>query len=368
MQAGLRADTDNDRTLILDNRLWYGLSHPKDAEAIRAGSRSTSPYGGTAVTDLIGDIGGTNARFALVDNGAVYETENLRDADFDTFEDAIQSYLKMVGSPRINTAAFAFAGPITGDHAQLTNRPQWSFSTEALRKAIGFERLTIVNDFYANALSLPALQSSDLFQVGGGKAAPFHNKLVLGPGSGLGVAIVAWDGTNWLPLPGEGGHAQLPMGDNPREDAIFARIRDRFGFVSIEHVLSGSGLKNLYTAIHEVDGLNSDIPEQHTISGAAVAGTDAVAEEAVQLFLSILGGVAGNLALTCMAKGGVYIAGGIVPTMTKYAANSRLRDCFVGESKMKHLLEPIPSYIIINEHPAFVGLLRLLPQRLQAAN
>ncbi len=318
------------------------------------------------VTDLIGDIGGTNARFALVDNGVVYETENLRDCDYNTFQDAIQAYLKLVGRPRISTAAFAFAGPITSDHAQLTNRPQWSFSIDELRRSLGFERLTVVNDFYANALSLPALQAADVFQVGAGDPLPFHNKLVLGPGSGLGVAIVAWDGTNWLPLPGEGGHAKLPMGDTPREDAIFARIRDRFGFVSIEHVLSGSGLKNLYAAIHELDGLTSDIPEQHTISGAGVEGSDKVAVESVSLFLSILGGVAGNLALSCMAKGGVYIAGGIVPTMTRFAATSRLRDCFVGSSKMKNLLEPIATYIITNEHPAFVGLLRLLPQKLQA--
>ncbi len=319
------------------------------------------------MTDLIGDIGGTNARFALVDNGAVYEVESLRDSDYATFQAAIEAYLKMVGGPRISNAAFAFAGPITGDRAQLTNRTEWSFSTEQLRRALGFERLTVVNDFYANALSLPALESDDLFQVGTGEPLPFHNKLVLGPGSGLGVAIVAWDGSNWLPLPGEGGHAKLPMGDNPREDAIYASIRKRFGYVSIEHVLSGSGLKNLYTAIAEVDGIEGEIPEQHAITDAAIAGTHPACVETLSLFLSILGVVAGNLAVTSMAKGGVYIAGGIVPAITQFADKSRLRVCFTGESKMKGLLEPIPTYIITNEHPAFVGLLRLLPQKTSAS-
>ncbi len=313
------------------------------------------------MTDLIGDIGGTNARFALVDNGAVYEVESLRDADYETFQAAIEAYLKMVGGPRIGNAAFAFAGPITGDHAQLTNRPEWSFSTEAMRRSLGFERLTIVNDFYANALALPALGSDDVFQIGGADPLPFHNKLVLGPGSGLGVAIVAWDGTNWLPLPGEGGHAKLPMGDNAREDAIYTAIRNRLGFVSIEHILSGSGLKNLYTGIADVDGIGGPLPEQHAITDGALAGSDPVAVETLNLFLSILGGVAGNLALTSMAKGGVYIAGGIVPAITDFAAASPLRDHFIGQSKMKHLLEPIPTYIITNEHPAFLGLLRLLP-------
>ena len=312
------------------------------------------------MTDLIGDIGGTNARFALVDNDTVYEVENLKGSDFATFQDAIQSYLKLLGSPRIHTAAFAFAGPITGDQAVLTNRPQWSFSTEALRKALGFEKLTVVNDFYANALSLPALESNDLFQVGTGTPAPFSNKLVLGPGSGLGVAIVAWDGANWLALPGEGGHARLMMGSSPREDAIFAALRTRYGHVTIEHTLSGAGLANLYAAIQSVDGSTAAAPEQHLISSMGLAGSDPVAVEALDLFLELLGVAAGNLALTTMAKGGVYIAGGIVPTMTAYAGQSRLRTAFVGDSKMKALLDAIPTYIITNEHPAFIGLLRLL--------
>ena len=227
---------------------------------------------------------------------------------------------------------------------------------------MNFERLTIVNDFYANALSLPALESDDVFQIGGGEPLPFHNKLVLGPGSGLGVAIVAWDGSNWLPLPGEGGHAKLPMGDNPREDAIFTAIRKQLGgFVSIEHILSGSGLKNLYTGIAAVEGKTGDAPEQHAITDTALNGSDPIAAETLNLFLSILGGVAGNLALTTMAKGGVYIAGGIVPAITEFAAASPLRHHFIGQSKMRGLLEPIPTYIITNEHPAFVGLLRLLP-------
>jgi glucokinase len=319
------------------------------------------------VTDLIGDIGGTNARFALVDNNSVYEVENLKGSDHATFEDAIQAYLKLVGDPRIRTAAFAFAGPITGDRAQLTNRPQWNFSTEELRRAVGFERLTIVNDFYANALALPALDSEDLFQVGEGEALPFHNKLVLGPGSGLGVAIVAWDGTNWLPLPGEGGHAKLTMGDNPRQDAIFVYLRERYGYVTIEHVLSGSGLTRLYDAIQHVDGLTADVPEQHLITTTLLTGGDRIANETVSLFLSILGSAAGNLALSTMAKGGVYIAGGIVPNLTAFAAQSSLRECFLGGSKMRYLLEPIPTYIITNEHPAFVGLRRLLPQKLAPA-
>ena len=214
---------------------------------------------------------------------------------------------------------------------------------------------------------MPALDSEDLFQIGAGEALPLQNKLVLGPGSGLGVAIVAWDGTNWLPLPGEGGHARLSMGENARQDAIFLKLRDRLGYVSIEHVLSGSGLARIYDAIQQVDGHNAEVPEQHLITTTLLASGDKIAEETISLFLSILGTTAGGLALTAMAKGGVYIAGGIVPAMTDYAAKSQLRECFLGGSKMRFLLEPIPTYIIINEHPAFVGLKRLLPQKLAPA-
>ncbi len=315
------------------------------------------------MTDLIGDIGGTNARFALVENGSVYESENLMGADYPSFQAAIEAYLKMLGKPRIRTASFAFAGPVTGDQVKLTNRPDWAFSTEALRQAMKFDRLFVVNDFYANALSLPALLPSDLLQIGSGQPVPNRTKVVLGPGSGLGVAIVAWDGTDWLPLPGEGGHARLPMGANAREDAVFNHLRERFGTVTIEHVLSGSGLAALYEALCYVDGKTVIVPEQHHITTAALDGSDPIAAETVSLFLSILGTAAGNLALTTMATGGVYIAGGIVPACVSLVGKSPFRDSFLGASKMRPLLEPIPTYVITNEHPAFVGLVRLLAQQ-----
>jgi glucokinase len=315
------------------------------------------------VTDLIGDIGGTNARFALVENGSVYESENLMGADYPSFQAAIEAYLKMLGNPRIRTAAFAFAGPVTGDQVKLTNRPDWAFSTESLRQACKFGRLFVVNDFYANALSLPALLPSDLLQIGSGQPLPNHTKVVLGPGSGLGVAIVAWDGADWLPLPGEGGHARLPMGANPREDALFIHLREKFGTVTIEHLLSGSGLAALYAALCQVDGNPQMVPEQHQITTAALQGSDAYAVETLSLFLSILGTAAGNLALTTMARGGVYIAGGIVPACVSLVDRSPFRESFLGASKMRPLLEPIPTYVITNEHPAFVGLVRLLSQQ-----
>ena len=316
------------------------------------------------MTDLIGDIGGTNARFALVENGSVYESENLLGADYPSFQAAIEAYLQMLGKPRIRTAAFAFAGPVTGDQVKLTNRPDWAFSSEQLRQNLRFDRLHIVNDFYANALSLPALLPSDLRQIGNGQPVANRTKVVLGPGSGLGVAVVAWDGTDWLPLPGEGGHARLPMGANAREDALFLHLRNRFGHVTIEHVLAGAGLAALYEAICHVDGQPEKIvPEQHDITRAAMADSDPVAVETVQLFLSILGTAAGNLALTTMATGGVYIAGGIVPACVKLVENSTFRESFLGVSKMRPLLEPIPTYVIINEHPAFVGLVRLLAEQ-----
>ena len=315
------------------------------------------------MTDLIGDIGGTNARFALVENGSVYESENLLGADYPSFQAAIEAYLKMLGKPRIRTAAFAFAGPVTGDQVKLTNRPDWAFSTEALRQALRFDRLFVVNDFYANALSLPALLPSDLLQIGSGQPMPNHTKVVLGPGSGLGVAIVAWAGTDWLPLPGEGGHARLPMGATPREDAVFNHLRDRFGTVTIEHILSGSGLAALYEALCHVDGKTVTVPEQHLITHAALDGSDACAVETLHLFLSILGTAAGNLALTTMARGGVYIAGGIVPACVSLVDASPFRESFLGASKMRPLLEPIPTYVITNEHPAFVGLVSLLAEQ-----
>jgi glucokinase len=313
------------------------------------------------MTDLIGDIGGTNARFALVEAGEITASGALLDKDYSSFQAAIETFLAANGTPKIRAAAFAFAGPITGDTVKLTNLPTWNFSQTQLRQALGFERLSVVNDFYANALSLSALKPEHLYKVGGGTGALDKARIVIGPGSGLGIAIVAHDCGRWIPLPGEGGHATLSLGRTAREDAIYTMIRDRYqGVVSIERILSGPGLVNLYQAICEVDGIQSLLPDQRAITTLAIAGSDPVALETLTLFFSLLGAVAGNLALTAMARGGIYIAGGIVPALLPQIEASPFRACFAEKGRMQPLLEDIPTFVITHPHPAFVGLTQLL--------
>src|SRR5215468_1175954 len=233
-------------------------------------------------TCLVADIGGSNARFAIARHeagGMVLEHKvAMRGADHPDLVVAIEYYLRTTGAERPAAAAIAIAGPIVGDHAEVTNNAAWTFSIEATRQRLALDRLTALNDFTAIALSLPHLQPADLRQIGGGAAATGAAIGVVGPGTGLGLSGVLHTATGWAVIQGEGGHATFaPMSE--RESRIADLLRTRLGHVSWERALSGPGLVNLYTAIAQLDGRAAETLTPEAITDRGLAGSCPICRE-----------------------------------------------------------------------------------------
>jgi glucokinase len=315
---------------------------------------------------LLGDIGGTNARFALqaAPTAEPSQAATLACAQFPGLEDAIEHYLQKqvdAASSRPRWAAIGIANPVVGDQVRMTNH-HWSFSIEALRQRFGWERFAVINDFTALALSLPALAAADLHQVGGGSAVPGAAVGLIGPGTGLGVSGLLWptEGSHPVPINGEGGHVTLAPIDDA-ESAVLAVLRRRFGHVSAERAVSGPGLVNIYQALCEIGGAAALELDASGVSSRALAGTDPTCRQALDMFCSFLGNLAGNLAVTLGARGGVYIGGGIVPRLGSAFAASPFRSRFEAKGRFRAYLEPIPVFVIqASVSPALLGAARAL--------
>jgi len=314
---------------------------------------------------LAGDIGGTNARFALQASAgaAPSQVTTYRVEDFPGFGDAIKAYLAQVDGPKPRQGAIGIANPIVGDHVKMTNSA-WEFSIEAVRREIGFERFLVVNDFTALALSLPGLEAEHVRQVGEGVADPTAAVGLVGPGTGLGVSglLRVPGAAHWVPLGGEGGHVSLAAA-NVREDQVIAVLRDKFGHASAERALSGMGLVNLYEALCTIDGVAAKALDPAGVTTAATAGSDVRCVEAVEIFFAFLGSVAGNLALTLGSRGGMYIGGGIVPRLGDWIDRSAFRERFIAKGRFREYLDGIPTWLIHAEtSPALIGAARALDE------
>lgn len=306
---------------------------------------------------LIGDIGGTNVRFAVLKDGNVVDEKILQCMDYDGLAPAVRAYLDQTHHQgEIKNAAFAIAGPVIGDRFQMTNHP-WAFSISDVRKKMGFKELKLVNDFHALAMAIPHLDDKDVVQIGDGKIIDMAPKGIIGPGTGLGVASLFWDGEHYIPAPGEGGHVTMPARTQRQYD-IFEWLRaEKYSHISAERVCSGKGLVNVYTALRSLDG-REDLPdlEPAEISLAAREGNNPLAKEAWNLMTGFLGTVAGNLALTLGAHGGIYIAGGIMPKSADLMCHTNFRDQFQSKGRFEEYLRAIPTFMITHPFPAFVGL------------
>lgn len=311
---------------------------------------------------LLGDVGGTNARFAWQsapdaepDDVAVYPC-----AGYDTLLAAISHYLQSKGKPTPAACAIGIANPITGDRVKMTNH-HWSFSIAQLKIQLGVARLVVINDFTALALALPSLPAADLHQIGRGKAMQGSNIALLGAGTGLGVSgLVASHSGQQMPVTGEGGHVTLAAHDD-HEAAVVQHLRQRFGHVSAERVLSGPGLVNLYQTLCALAAHQAEPLDAATIIARARTGEDAQCATALDLFFNFLGSVAGDLALTLGACGGVYIGGGIVPRLITELERSSFRDRFESKGRFRDYLRDIPTKVITTSvSPAFRGAARAL--------
>jgi glucokinase len=311
-------------------------------------------------TLLVGDVGATNARFGLVSpEGEVLHTRTHAVADHAMIADAITAYLDERGAlPMPRRGAIAIASAITGDHVAMTNHP-WSFSISALKSRLGFDRLEVINDFTALALALPHLAPEHRPQVGGGAPAAGAALGVLGPGSGLGVSGLIPAGAGWIPLAGEGGHATMAAATD-RESALLDRMRRHFDHVSAERVLSGPGLVNIYNTLTVLNGVPSRGYTAAQITDPETGASDPLCAETTSLFCAMLGTMAGNLALTLGARGGIYIGGGIVPRLGQRFAQSSFRARFEAKGRFSPYLAEIPTYVVTHPLPAFLGCAAVL--------
>ena len=309
---------------------------------------------------LVGDIGATNARFALVGPGRKFaRIRVLAACDYDGIAEAIDAYLAAEADGRPDQAILAVASPVIDDHVSFTNSP-WTFSILELRRRLGI-RLQVINDLTATALAVPHLQELERLQIGSGQPVPEAPIGIIGPGTGLGVGALVRGSQGWITLPSEGGHVTMAPGD-ARESAVLDLMRRRFDHVSAERVLSGPGLVNLYNAVCETEGVPSASYTAAQITDAGASGRDPRCQETLAMFCAMLGTIAGNLALTFGARGGVYISGGIVPRLGAAFAQSAFRERFEQKGRMRAYLAPIPTYVITHAVPAFLGAATLLDE------
>lgn len=304
---------------------------------------------------LLADIGGTTARFALLAGGTVGRIAHMAVSDYCSFREALGVYLgHMPEAGTIRAAILAASGAVENDRCALTNNP-WVIDAAELRAAYGFSTVRLLNDFEAVAWSLPHLSADKVLQLGGRQPVDGAPLVALGPGTGLGMAFSIPHATGRLVLSSEGGHSTL-AGCSLREDAVIAGLRQRFGHVSAERVLSGQGLENLYEGLAALDGVVLPRRRAAEITRDGMQGACATSRAAIEMFCAMFGTVAGNLALTLGAKGGVYIAGGILRHMPEYLVSSPFRARFEEKGRFRNYLESIPAYLILDEDVAFVGL------------
>ena len=312
---------------------------------------------------LVADIGGTNARFGYVagPGEAVAHVRVLPVAGHKDPASAARTYLdqltlELPGAKAPRSAAFAVATAVGGDQIELTNA-HWSFSRAATQAELGLDLLLMLNDFEAQALSLPRLSTAQLRHWPAPKAtaASGQTMAVIGPGTGLGVGGVTPCNGIWLALPGEGGHATLAATDD-FEASLLAHVRRSFDHVSAERLLSGIGMPTLHGAVAAVLGSTQAAAlTTEQIVSQGLSGQDPVCERTLDAFCALLGSFAGSVALTLGARGGVFIAGGIVPRLGERFFASRFRECFEAKGRFQPYLEAIPTALITDTLAALAG-------------
>lgn len=320
------------------------------------------PPEGTAGPALIADIGGTNARFALLAaEGAPTAVRVFACADYPSLADAVRAYLgEAAPDARPATAVIAVASPVEGDRIAMTNHV-WAFSIAETEKALGLARLTVVNDFVAVARAVPELSPGDTVQIGGGTPEAGRPVVVLGPGTGLGVSALVPAPGGWVAVATEGGHVTLPATDGS-EEAVVRLLRHEMGHVSAERAISGSGLVRLYRSLAQIAGQTPEQLGPSEVTERALAGGDPHCRAALEMMCALLGTVAGDLALSYGALGGVFIGGGIVPKLGPFFASSPFRARFEAKGRFRDYLAGIPTRVITAENPAFIGLAALARQ------
>lgn len=323
---------------------------------------------------LVADIGGTHARFGLVrgPGARVDHVQAMRCADFAGPEAAVDAYLDRVAAAagerlRPRAAGYAVATAVHGDTVKMTNSP-WTISRQAAAQRLGTDRVLLFNDFEALALALPRLTPPDLRPLGGSLPDNRLPMAVIGPGTGLGVAsCVPTPDCRWIALPGEGGHATAAAADD-FEAEVLRRVRAEVGHASAERVLSGIGLPALHRAVSAVRGAAAGALSPEQITACALDRSDPHCVATIDTFCALLGGFAGNVALTVGARGGVFVAGGIALLLGDTLVQSRFRERFEAKGRFRAYLAPIATQLVVAPHAALAGVAQGLSNALHAGD
>lgn len=310
-------------------------------------------------TLLIGDIGGTNARFAIAETRrpGFSKALTLRCDDFDSADLAIRDYLKRVKAPKPGVICLAAAGPIIDESVRFTNN-HWTIRAGGLRDEFDTESVQLLNDFEAIAYSIPFLEASDCKIIGLPRAGDLSNAdftiSVIGPGTGLGAVGLVKRDSVLIPIVGEAGHVGFAPETQVQIDILTA-LRERFDRVSCERLVSGPGIESIFWALTRIHDEKRSQLTAAEIFASAADSSDARAAEAVQMFFEILGQVAGNLALTLGSEDGLYIAGGIARRYPQMLESSGFRSGFESKGRHRSLMERIPTQLIMHPEPGLLG-------------
>jgi glucokinase len=310
---------------------------------------------------IAGDIGGTKTLLALYvpEAGArkpIAQAE-FHSADYRSLDDVVRAFIDQTKRP-VEAACFDVAGPVIGGRAHLTNLP-WVLDEGMMQQALGLKRVMLLNDLKAVAYAVPHLLPEDVHTINEGRAEPNGPMGVIAPGTGLGEAFLIWDGSAYVACSSEGGHADFgPSGDT--QVALLRYLSARHGHVAYERVCSGSGLPNIYDALRDT-GHASELPAFAAALAAAPDRTPVIVQAALQdpantlcvetldVFVSILGAEAGNLALKVLATGGLYLGGGIPPRILPHLDDGRFMRAFVDKGRFADLLGKIPVKVITTQ-------------------
>lgn len=306
---------------------------------------------------LIGDIGGTNARFSILVDAESKATDfvHVQTADYETIDDAIiDKVFNNADLAKPRSAILAIAGPIDGDEIDLTNC-DWIVRPKKMIGELGFDAVLVLNDFEAQALAVATLTDGDRTPIGPTLPAVDATRVVLGPGTGLGVAGLLHAHNTWFPVPGEGGHVDIGP-RTPRDLEIFPHLVTIEGRVSAEEIISGRGLLHIYNAVCAADGVEPMMKRPADVTEEGLSGKNAQAAEALELFVTYLGRLAGDLALIFMARGGVFLGGGISPKILPELKKTLFRAAFEDKAPHKELMKTIPTFVVTHPQAALAGL------------
>ena len=323
------------------------------------------------ITVLAGDIGGTKTELALYSSQGGLRRPQVKEKfasrDYSGLEAIVKSFLSHHGR-HVDRAAFGVAGPVVGGRAKITNLP-WVMEEAALAQSLGINSVCLINDVTAFANAVAVLVENDLHVIQKGSPAAEGTMAVAAPGTGLGEAFLVWDGTGYRAYGSEGGHADFaPSG--PEESALLAFLANRYDHVSYERVCSGMGLANIYAylkhtgwteapdcLVRQVPAGQDPVPE--IIRGALDQNRPCgLCQKTLEMFVSVLGAEAGNLALKTMATGGIYLGGGIPPRVLPLLENGGFLNAFVRKGRMAELMKKIPVSVMLHPEAALLGAAR----------